>query len=83
MTGAVRHQENANRARMELATVKEQASELIGSLVVLIKHMAVFADNLDGMNFDGRPVMEIVADLTCATSASEMLAALQRPEQPK
>lgn len=77
MTGAVRQQENANKAKMELAAVKAQASEVIGGLISLIKVMYVFADGLETMSFEGRPVADVVADLVGAQSAAEMLKAME------
>lgn len=67
----------AEAAEGQLKNVKATASELIGGLVRLIKALVVFADNLGGMTFGCRPVMDIAADLIAAESANEMLAAIR------
>lgn len=78
MTGAVKHAENANKARAELASVKAQASEVIHGLVDLVKALYVFGnfDDLSELRIDGRLVSEIVPELIGAETAVEMLAAL-------
>ena len=78
MTGIVKHAENAVKARRELAAVKAQASEVIGSLIGLIKCMYLFGD-LEEMEFECRPVGDVIADLLSAESATEMLSAMTPP----
>lgn len=63
-------------ARRELEYVKDTAGEAITGLISLVKGMYLFADNLDGMNFDGKPVADVVADLYAATDIKEIIAAL-------
>lgn len=63
-------------AQKQLDGVKAQASEAIHGLIALVKGMYMFADNLDGMNSNGKPVADIVADLYAATSAKEIIDAL-------
>ena len=80
MTSIVKHAENANKARRELAAVKEVASVCITEMQAMIKAMYVFGGRgIESVEVDGRRLDKLVPELIAAESATEIAALFEKP----
>jgi hypothetical protein len=78
MTSAMKHAENAVKARKDLAAVKDVASTCIIEMMELIKAMYVFGTFGD-LEVNGKPLNEIVPALLATQSAAGIAELFRTP----